>query len=351
MKTSRRNFVIKSALAATGMAYSYKSVSATIRTKLNRFGKSVPKGKRIGIIGLDTSHCIEFTKVLNNPDAGPEFAAYKVVSAYPKGSNDIESSVTRIPGYTEEIKKYGVTIAGSIKELLDNVDKVLLETNDGRLHLEQALAVFKAGKPVFIDKPMAASLKDVITIFEAAKQFNVPVFSSSSLRYIPGAAQIRQGDYGKVFGADVYSPAHLEKTHPDLFWYGIHGVEILYTIMATGCKSVIRVTTPDTDIVVGTWEDQRIGNFRGLRSGKLDSGGTVYTENNIVTLSPYPGYAPLLQQIIHFFETGESPVDPKETLEIYAFMEAADESKRKGGIAISLESVLQQAKQTKVIVQ
>ena len=309
------------------------------------FGKSITKGKRIGIIGLDTPHSIEFTKVFNNPAAGPEYGGYKVVSAYPKGSNNIESSVKSIPGYIEEIKKYEVKIAGSIKELLDNVDVVLLETNDGRPHLDQALSVFKAGKPVFIDKPVAASLKDVIAIYEAAKQYHVPMFSSSSLRYIQGAEQISQGKYGRVLGADVYSPAHLEKTHPDLYWYGIHGVEILYTIMGTGCKNVIRVNTKDTDTVVGTWEDQRIGSFRGLRSGKLGYGGTVYAENSIVTLGAPPGYNPLLQQIIHFFKTGKSPVDPKDTLEIYAFMEAADESKRKGGVAVSIESVLQKAKE------
>jgi hypothetical protein len=336
--TSRRKFIKNVSIAG---------VSFGLANHVNYlFGQRIINGKRIGIIGLDTSHCIEFTKVLNNPGAGAEFAGYKVVSAYPKGSNDIESSASRIPGYTEEIKKYEVKIAGSIKELLDNVDVVLLETNDGRLHLEQALSVFKAGKPVFIDKPLAASLKDVIAIYEAAKQFHVPVFSSSSLRYIQGAEQITQGKYGKVLGADVYSPAHLEKTHPDLFWYGIHGVEILYTIMGTGCKNVIRVTTQDTDIVVGIWEDQRIGNFRGLRSGKLDSGGTVYAENSIVTLSTFPGYGPMLHQIIHFFETGKSPVDPKDTIEIYAFMEAADESKRRGGVPVSLESVMQKAKQT-----
>jgi hypothetical protein len=312
------------------------------------FGKSTTKQKRIGVIGLDTSHSIEFTKVLNNPDAGSEFAGYKVVSAYPKGSNDIESSVKRIPGYTEEIKKCGVKIAASIAELLDNVDAVFLETNDGRLHLEQALSVFKAGKPVFIDKPVAASLKDVIAIYEAAKKFHIPVFSSSSLRFTKGVEQIVQGKHGKVLGAEVYSPAHLEKTHPDLFWYGIHGIEMLYTIMGTGCKNVIRVTTPDADIVVGTWEDQRIGNFRGLRSGELGYGGTVFTENDIVTLDTFSGYNALLLQIIKFFETGKSPVDTKETIEIYAFMEAADESKRKGGISVNLESVLLKERQTKI---
>jgi hypothetical protein len=309
------------------------------------FGKNFPKGKRIGIIGLDTSHSIEFTKAFNDPGAGPEFAGYKVVFAYPKGSNDIESSAKRIPGYTEEIKKYGVKIAESINQLLDNVDVVLLETNDGRLHLQQALQVFKAGKPVFIDKPIAASLQDAVAIYEAAKKFHVPMFSSSSLRFFPEAVEIASSKYGKVLGADVYSPAHLEKTHPDLFWYGIHGVEMLYTIMGTGCKDVIRVATPDTDVVVGTWNDQRIGTFRGLRAGKQDYGINVYAENEVVTLNKFPGYNPLLVQIIKFFETGEPPVDSKDTLEIYAFMEAADESKRKGGISISMESILQKAKQ------
>ncbi|MEP6949153.1 MAG: Gfo/Idh/MocA family oxidoreductase [Ginsengibacter sp.] len=331
---SRNKFIKKISLA--GIAFGNARYLSSLQGKTNTANK-----KRIGIIGLDTSHCIEFTKVLNSPDAGVEFAGYKVVVAYPKGSADIESSVSRIPGYTEEIKKYGVLIAGSVKELLDNVDVVLLETNDSRPQLEQALEVFKAGKPVFIDKPVAASLKDAIAIYEAAKHFQVPMFSSSSLRFITSAEEITRGNYGKVLGADVFGPAHLEKTHPDLFWYGIHGVELLFTLMGTGCKSVIRVNTPDTDVVVGTWEDQRIGNFRGLRSGKLDYGGTVYPEKVNVTSGSSQGYNALLVQIIKFFETGKSTVDSKDTIEIYAFMEAADESKRKDGMNVSIESVLQ----------
>jgi hypothetical protein len=334
--SSRRKFIKNISLG--GITFANITSLSSLSGKVTGQNK-----KRIGIIGLDTSHSIEFTKTLNNQNAGPEFDGYKVVFAYPHGSADIESSVKRIPAYTEEIKTYGVKIAGSIKELLDNVDVVLLETNDGRPHLNQALQVFEAGKPVFIDKPVAGSLKDAKAIYEAAKRFNVPVFSSSSLRYIPGADEIANGKYGKVLGADVYSPAHLEKTHPDLFWYGIHGVELLFTIMGTGCKSVTRISTPDTDVAVGTWEDQRIGVFRGLRGGKLDYGGTVYAEKDIAKLGILDGYNPLIVQIIKFFEIRKSPVDDKATLEIYAFMEAADESKRKSGMAVTLDSVMQKA--------
>ncbi|MEO8763106.1 MAG: Gfo/Idh/MocA family oxidoreductase [Ginsengibacter sp.] len=336
-RPSRRDFIKDVTMAGMSLGI--------FNTANSLFGKNILKGKRIGIIGLDTSHSIEFTKVFNNPDAAPEFAGYKVVFAYPKGSSDIDSSTKRIPGYTEEIKKYGVKIAGSINELLDNVDVVLLETNDGRLHLQQALPVFKAGKRVFIDKPVGGSLQDAVAIYKAANEFHVPMFSSSSLRFFPEAKEIAGGKYGKVLGADVYSPAHLEKTHPDLFWYGIHGIEMLYTIMGRGCKKLVRVATPDTDMVVGTWEDLRIGGYRGLRTGKQDYGLIVYAEKETVTLTKFPGYDPLLVEIIKFFESGEPPVDPKDTLEIYAFMEAADESKRNGGSPVDIQTVLKKAQQ------
>ncbi len=301
----------------------------------------VADGKRVGIIGLDTSHSTAFVKALNAATPDPVYDGYKVVAAYPYGSRDIESSTKRIPSYTEEVKKQGVEIVGSIKELLSKVDVVLLETNDGRLHLEQALEVLKAGKRVFIDKPVAASLSDAVAIYDAAKKYNIPIFSASSLRYIKGLEGM---DKSKVLGADTFSPASLEKTHPDLFWYGVHGVETLYTVMGTGCKSVTRVSTPTTDIVVGVWADGRTGTFRGTRSGKGGYGGTVFTQDGNKTLGPYAGYEPLLVDIIKYFKTGQVPVTPEETIEIFAFMEAADESKRQGGKNVTLESVMAKVK-------
>lgn len=301
------------------------------------------QGGKIGIIGLNTSHCIAFTKALNSPTAGPEYGGFKVVAAYPKGSNDIKSSVERIAGYIEDIKKQGVEIVNSIDELLTKVDFVLLETNDGRLHLEQAIPVLKAAKRMFIDKPIAASLTDAIAIFDAAKHYNVTIFSSSSLRYIPGTKEISEGKIGKVIGADTFSPCSLEKTHPDLFWYGIHGVEILFTIMGKGCKSVTRVHTPDTDMAIGTWQDNRIGTFRGIRSGKSGYGGNVFGEKGILALGNFDGYNPLLVKIIELFNTGVVPVSQEETLDIIAFMQAAEESKLKGGVPIEIEKVRQKA--------
>ena len=300
---------------------------------------------RIGIIGLDTGHAPSFTKSINKEDAAEAFHGFRVVAAYPKGSPDIESSVSRVPKYIEQVKEYGVEIVDSIDDLITKVDAVLLETNDGRPHLEQVIPVLKAGIPVFVDKPVAGSLSDALAIFQAAAHYKTPLFSSSSLRYSDGAQAIRNGSAGDIIGCDAYSPCSLEVTHPDLFWYGIHGVETLFTVMGPGCESVVRVTSADTDVVVGQWSGGRIGTFRGSRSGARGYGGTAFGTKGIVQIGKSGGYDPLLIEVVKFFRTGKSPVAAQETLEIYAFMEAADESKRQQGKPVSIESVWKKAKQ------
>lgn len=331
---NRRNFIKSTSLATLGLGL---FVDPKLSIAENNISS---EGKKVGIIGLDTSHSIAFTKVLNTNKDNKDYRGYHVVAAYPYGSRDIKSSMDRIPGYTDEIKSMGVEIVNSIPALMDKVDVVLLETNDGKLHLEQAMEVFKAGKRMFIDKPMTASLKDAIAIFEASYKFKLPVFSSSSLRYMTGMDKI---DKYSVVGANAFSPAELEPSHPDLFWYGIHGVETLFTVMGTGCESVVRVNTKDTDVVVGTWKDGRIGTFRGTRSGKHDYGGMAFTKLGNIVLGPYAGYEPLLVEIVKYFDTGIVPVQPEETLEILAFMEAADESKRLGGKSVKLKDIMEKA--------
>jgi len=294
---------------------------------------------RVGIIGLDTSHAIAFTKLLNDPAAPPELAGCTVVSAYPPGSRDIQSSVARVPGYTAEIQALGVTIVGSIEELLGQVDAVLLETNDGRPHLEQVRPVLAAGKPVFIDKPVAGTLADAVAIYREALLAGVPVFSSSSLRYGAGTQRVRAGALGRVRACETTSPASLEPSHPDLFWYGIHGVESLFTVLGTGCQAVRRSTDGEAIVVHGTWSGGRTGTFREAKG----YGGTARGQGGEAAVGSSDGYRPLVVEIVRFFRTGIPPVSPAETLEIYAFMEAADESKRQGGAEVTLASVMQKA--------
>ncbi|MDO9634157.1 MAG: Gfo/Idh/MocA family oxidoreductase, partial [Paludibacter sp.] len=296
---------------------------------------------RIGIIGLDTSHSPAFVKSINAENPKPAYVGFQVVAAYPYGSKAIQSSLDRIPKLTEDVKKFGVKITSSIEELLKEVDCVLLETNDGNMHLEQALEVFKAGKPVFIDKPIGANLAQAIAIFEMAEKYNVPMFSSSALRYGVQTQKLRNGESGKVVGVDTYAPGRLEPSHADFAWYGIHGIESLYTMMGVGCESVQRTYTEGSDFLVGKWKDGRIGTVRGIRDGKSGYGGIALTnDKGVVPAGAYEGYDVLLVEVVKFFNTKVAPVSKEETLEIFAFIEAADISRKNGGKAVSIEEAM-----------
>jgi predicted dehydrogenase len=300
---------------------------------------------RAGLIGLDTSHVIAFTKLFNDPSAAGDVAALRIVAGFP-GGTEIPDSKNRVGKFTEELRGMGIEICDSIPALLEKVDVVLLESVDGRPHLEQALPVLRAGKPLFIDKPLAGSLADAVAIAEAAKRRGVPWFSSSSLRFSPDIIGMRGENpkTGKVLGCDAWGPCPTEPSHPDLFWYGVHGVEILYTILGPGCERVSRTRTDGAEMVVGAWKDGRIGSFRGLRAGKSGYGATVFGDKGIAPAGDYAGYKPLCEAIGRFFKTRVPPVAPEETLELFAFMEAADESKRRGGAPVTIAEVLDKAR-------
>ncbi len=299
---------------------------------------------KVGIIGLDTSHAPAFAKMLNAEKPEPQFAGCRIVAAYPQGSRTIPSSVDRVPEYTDAVKKLGVEIVDSIDALLKLCDVVLLESNDGQVHLEQALPVLKAGKRLFIDKPIAASLPHTIALFKASEKYNTPIFSCSSLRYTKKMIEATSGTHGKVIGADSYSPCSLEPSHPDFYWYGIHGVEPLFTLLGPECKSVTRTSSPGTDFITGLWHDGRIGSVRGTRAGAHSYGTTAFLEKRVFPINDFAGYGMMLAEIVKFFKGGPAPIDPKETIAIFAFMSAADESKKLGGIPVEIEDVLKKAR-------
>jgi predicted dehydrogenase len=306
-----------------------------------------PKPLRAGIIGLDTSHVLAFTQALNkgpkNAADAEKLAGVKMVAAYPQGSRDIVSSTSRVPEYTAKVKEMGVEIVDSIDELLKRVDVVFLESNDGRVHLEQLRPVLAAKKPVFIDKPIAGDLADTIRILDLIKASGVPAFCSSSLRFSKSTQAVHNGSVGKVTHAETFSPAHREATHSPLYWYAVHGCEALFTAMGMGCESVSSVLISDGKFeVTGKWSGGRTGVFMDDQNGK-GYGGKAVGENGEAPIGAYDSYDVLLFEIVKMFRTGKVPVSTEETLELYAFMEAAAQSSKKGGAEVTLQSVIQKA--------
>ncbi len=299
---------------------------------------------RIGLIGLDTSHVIAFTQSLNDPKSPNHVPGGKVVAAFKGGSPDIESSATRVEGYTTQLKeKFGVKIYDSIEEMTNHVDAIMLESLDGRPHLAQFRRTLGAKKPVFIDKPFAGTLRDGLEIARLAREHGVPIFSSSSLRYGPEPIEPKIEKIGGVLTAYSIGPAEYDARHPDMFWYGIHAIEALYTVMGPGCVSLVRTKTENNDVITGVWADGRIGTMQGNRKGFKGYGVTVTGPKGSVTVGDKNSYRGLLVEAVKFFQTRVSPVPVETTIEILAFMEAADESKRRGGVPVTIAEVMKLA--------
>jgi hypothetical protein len=303
--------------------------------------------KKVGVIGLDTSHALAFTELMN-VKKDPACAGFTVTAAYQWGSRDIVSSTNRYATYIPKMKAMGVEIVSSIAELLDKTDCILLETNDGRVHYEQAKQVFDSGKLVFIDKPIAHNLADAIKIYEAGRKCGAKYFSSSALRYSDVAIAARAGEYGKIKGAALIAPSPEEEqgTHNYYTWYGIHGFEPLVAIMGTGVEKVSCFRNDETDVINAVWKDGRMGELRLQRKSWIYSGYVLPekkpkgAKDPVIIYDGYKGYQPLLKEIVNFFRTGVPPVSPEETLEIFAFMEAAEMSAKRGGSPVTLAEAM-----------
>jgi predicted dehydrogenase len=329
-----------------------------VRPEAAEKGKDAPI--RVGIVGLDNYQALAFTQLFHDAKATGDLKGIRVVAAFPGGSRDVEESVQSLPKWVPEMKKMGVKIVDSIDKVVAESDAFLIMSLDGREHLKQFRAVAKAGKPVYIGRPLAASLADAVEIFDVAKKHKVPIFSCSQHRFSPGFSGMRNHpEVGKVLGCSVYGGCSTEPHHPDLFWHAVHGIETLYTIMGAGCETVTRASTPETEFLTGVWKDGKIGTFRGIRKGAIKYRAIVFGDKGISPsgdygydvpkdwVAPhkeYMGYKGVAIEIARFFRTGKPPVSAEETIELFAFMEAAHQSKARGGVPVKLADVLAKAR-------
>jgi len=293
---------------------------------------------RIGMVGLDTSHCTAFLELLHREDHPFHVPGGRIVAAVPDFSPEMAVSRNRLEGFRKAVEEAGVRLVSSIEEL-KGLDAYLLENVDGRQHADRFEKLARFGKPVFVDKPFTCSVRDARRILARSQQQGAPVFSTSSIRYAAGISDLKVGEGQSVKGCEAFGPMGFLEDFPPYFWYGIHSADVLFSKMGRGCREVRVVAQAESDLLVGIWQDGRIGTIRGNRYGNNQFGCVIWTEKQVTTglaAAQPPYYALLLQQVIEFFRTGRSPVAIEETLEVVAFLEAAEQSRTQNGEPIRL---------------
>ena len=294
---------------------------------------------KLGILDFDTSHAVEFTKRLNHKDIAEDqwVEGATVVVGCPGES---KLSPERIPEYTAAMKKLGVPLVDKPADMIGKVDAMLVEAVDGSVHFDRAKPFLEAGIPCYVDKPFACSVADARKMVDLAAKKKLPLFSSSSLRFAPElVAYMADAKHGKTLGAVAYGPAALHERNPGLFHYGIHAVEILYTLMGPGCGSVTCTSDKDVDVATGHWKDGRVASVRGTRTGTGAYGAVVFSDKTTQHLGIGTKYIyrDLLKKIVETFATGKPPIDVGVTVEIVAFIEAAWKSSNNHGMVQTVE--------------
>jgi len=294
---------------------------------------------KVGMIGLDTSHCGAIVGALNYDDSDHHVPGARIAGAFPGGTDMCAVSRDRVGKFTDEMRdKHGVPLYDSIEKLADEMDALIMTSVDGRQHLEQFKLLAPAGKPIFIDKPFTCSFDEAKQLVELAHQTGTPIMSCSSLRYSGGATGLVPED-AKLGSCEVFGTMPFQDDYPRYFWYAVHGAELLFSYMGTGCRTLQTIHKDDQDLLIGVWDDDRIGTVRGMRFSTYHFGVTVYTTKGTVqglASNDPPGHVLLLQKMIPFLQTGESPVDIQQTLQIMAFLEVAEKSAQQGGAILEM---------------
>ncbi len=292
---------------------------------------------KLGMIGLDTSHVREFVKVFNDPKHPNFVADMPLVKAFPGGSQNTSVSYSRVDNFTKEVAAAGVEIVDSM-QALEGLDGYLLESVDGLQHLEQFSQLAQFGKPVFIDKPLTCSYAAAKAILDVSRKTGVPFMTASSMRYAVGVADLcPEGE--TVSSAEGFGPLSFLPDYRDYFWYGIHTVETIYHYLGAGCEAVEALSRGDTELLVGTWKDGRLGLCVGNRTGAYRFGARILTnktQHTSVIDNSVSYMGSMSTAIAAFMRTGVSPIAPQESVEVIAFLEAASRSHAAGGRRVTL---------------
>lgn len=181
-------------------------------------------------------------------------------------------------------------------------------------------------------------MHDVRRIAALSRETRTPFFSASSVRFHRDIPMLRANkSIGKVKEVQATYLLQPLAFHPDLYYYGIHGVEALYEAMGPGCTTLWRRMEGDVDVTTCRWKDGRLGIFRGLP--KADATQPVVRITGETGTAETKGAADnesIVRAIAEFFHTGRTPVDVAQTVEVFEFMSAAQLSKERGGAEVRL---------------
>ncbi|HDH07284.1 MAG TPA: Gfo/Idh/MocA family oxidoreductase, partial [Thermoproteales archaeon] len=206
---------------------------------------------KIGIVGSDNSHAITFSQMLNDPLHKYHVDGMRVLYLY--GLNDERN---------REVAEKGriLHIVGEPEEMIGKVDCVFIEFRDGALHYKYAKPFLEEGIPVFVDKPLAATVEDAEKIVKLALDNHTLLTSFSVLRFSKKVQAIASEE--KPVTLTITGPGDPDSQYSGLIFYGIHVAEILEEIVSPRSWEVYAIRKGKTVEALINIENGPIANIK-----------------------------------------------------------------------------------------
>jgi predicted dehydrogenase len=285
---------------------------------------------RIGAIGVDSSHLLEFSRRMADLFATGATRC-RVTAFYDDGNHHLPEA--DVKNWKEKTLSLGAAQASSIDSLLDQVDGVMVLAVSGNSHYELALPSLRRGMPTYIDKPLTCNLEQARSLVSLARKTGAGCYSASSLRFATEIPRLDRKKLGQLHAIDAYGPGELNPDMEGLFFYGVHTIEMVDAIWGPGVARVRCETSADRDLVDLQYKDGRHAHLRLERKGAYEFGATLHGSKGVESFKVdfAEVYNNLIRGMTRFFETGIAPVAINDILENVAVMSAGNLSMAGGG--------------------
>jgi len=285
---------------------------------------------KVALIGLDTSHTVEFARRMQAPDCPPELRVpgLRAVTCLRFSTPFMdEAGLDERQG---QLEAWGIRVTTDFEEAVADCHALMLEINDPAYHLEYFQKCAGLGKPLFLDKPLADTLENGRAIYDLARQQGTRVLSCSSLRFArkleEACAALPQPRYVSTFGPLGIAPAG-----SSIVWYGVHAFEMLQRALGRGARKVFARRDRAGVVTLIEYEDGRRGVVE-LTEGAYVYGGNLRDAGNCVpfVVDSSTLYSDQLQVVHRFFRGEDPPLQLEDTLEVMALLDAAERSSQRG---------------------
>lgn len=284
---------------------------------------------RIGIVNIDVSHPLAFSQILNQEDRARYVAVY----------NDSFRSDEEVEAF---IRKRGLECrCETVEELAEKCDIGFIQGCNWDKHLDYVEPFMKLGKPVFIDKPMVGSMKDIRRL-EALMQQGLKVVGSSSLRYadeLTAFLAIPEAERGKVLNI-------MGTCGVDEFNYGIHVVESIGALVqkpvSVRFDGVGEVDGKRAESYTVLFENGVTATYLTVTGVWLPCNFLVTTTKGVHSICVDTGkvYKALLDRVCDQMEKGESTLSPiSDILDSVKIMLAGRLSRERGGETVRIDEI------------